>query len=39
LREVLENLGRLHAALAQLFLDQRQIVAHKTQIKHGNALL
>jgi hypothetical protein len=39
LREVLQNLSRLHAALAQLFLDQRQIVADKTQIKHGNKLL
>ena len=39
LGEVLQHLGRLHAALAQLFLDQRQVVANKIQIKHGNELL
>ena len=36
LGEVLQNLRRLHAALPQLFLDQRQVVADKIQIKHGN---
>ena len=39
LGEVFQNLSRLHAALAQLFLDQRQVVADKSQIKHGNQLL
>ena len=34
--EILQHLGRIHAALAQLLLDQGQVVANKVQIKHGS---
>ena len=34
--EILQHRSRIHAALAQLFFHQRQVVANKIQIKHGN---
>ena len=34
--EVLQHLARIHTALAQLFFDQRQIVANEVEIKHGS---
>ena len=34
--EILEHRSRIHAALAQLLLHQRQIVTDEVQIEHGN---
>ena len=34
--KVLQHGSRIHAALAQLFFHQRQVVANEIQIKHGN---
>ena len=33
--EILQNLGSIHAALAQLFLHQRKVFTDKIQIKHS----
>jgi hypothetical protein len=34
LMEILQHVGRIHAALAQLLFHQRQVVANKVEIKH-----
>src|SRR5580698_3844381 len=39
LAEILQHRSRVHAALAQLLLDERQIVTNKTQIQHRKSLL
>ena len=36
LMEILQHLGGIHAALAQLLFHQRQVVANKVEIKHGS---
>jgi hypothetical protein len=37
--EVFQYLCRIHAALAELLLDQRQVVTNEVEIKHGSSLL
>ncbi len=39
LAKIFEHGSRVHATLAQLFLDQRQVLAYEIQIKHGNSIL
>ena len=34
--EILQHLGRIHTALAQLFFHQGQVVANEVEIKHGS---